>query len=106
MPSEFRNATPAIDGAEIRRELHERSEWLWQQVCQDVIDQKPGAVTAAVRTLDRLSRLLGADAPQRVAVAHLESLVVELYQSSDDDEPSLPTLPSLAELMPVADGVR
>jgi hypothetical protein len=101
--TEFRGSTPAIDGQEIRRELHERSEWLWQQACQDVVDQKPGAVTAAVRTLDRLSRLLGADAPTRVAVAHFQSVAGELYASDDDDAPVLPSMPSLAELMPADD---
>ena len=100
----FREQTPAIDGAEIRRELHERTEALWAEAWQAVIDREPGATRSAVAVLDRWAKLTGSDAPTRISVGHIESLAVEMYAVTDgDDQPSLPSMPVLAELMPPAE---
>ena len=87
----------SVQGA-FRIELSERTEWLWAQASQDVMDGKPGAITAAVRVLDRWAKLTGSDAPTQIAVGHLDSMVAEMYASTDDRQLVLPSLP---KLMPV-----
>lgn len=101
----FRDQAPAIDGAEIRRELFERTEALWQEVWQQVVDREPGAARSAVAVLDRWAKLTGSDAPTRIGVGHIESMAEQMYATAEGDAPvTLPSMPVLAELMPPADG--
>ena len=94
----FRERSPHLEATGFRIELSERTEWLWAQASQDVMDGKPGAITAAVRVLDRWAKLTGSDAPTQIAVGHLDSMVAEMYASTDDRQLVLPSLP---KLMPV-----
>lgn len=60
---------PELDKDESRRLLRERLEFLWRQVSRDVNDRQPGAVTAAVRVLERFARLDGLDEPALLSIS-------------------------------------
>lgn len=58
--------TPAHE--ELRAMMRARSEAVWRQAFVDVLEQRPGAVRAAVAVLQRQAQLDGLDVPQRVEV--------------------------------------
>lgn len=73
---------PQPDREELRTLARARGERLWEQALVDVLQQRPGAVRAAVALLQRQSALDGLDQPSRVHVdvtdSDLGELVAEL----------------------------
>lgn len=61
----WRGHMPQPELEEHRELARQRGERLWREAWKDVIDHKPGAVTAAVRVLHRQASLLGLDAPTK-----------------------------------------
>lgn len=64
----FGAGLPDIDVDAMRRTAVERGEQLWAQAWQDVVEDKPGCITAAVRVLGRQASLLGLDQPSEIIV--------------------------------------
>jgi hypothetical protein len=88
---------PDVDDA--RREVWERTQWLWGKAVEDIEEGKPGAITAGVRVLERFSKLSGIDAPSRLEVGHVEAFFGSLYAPSEDEEEiAMPSLPEMIEL--------
>jgi hypothetical protein len=59
---------PQLTHTELREVARERAEWLWRKAAEDVEDRRPGAVRAAVATLQRQAALDGLDAAHRIEV--------------------------------------
>ena len=57
---------PRIERADARHLWRERVEVLWRLALRDVVDQRPGAVTAAVRVAQAATTLDGLNEPTRV----------------------------------------
>lgn len=80
---------PQLEHAELREIARERGEWLWRHAATDVEDRRPGAVRAAVATLQRQAALDGLDAAHRVQVgvddaAELEAIVRAIRAARGD----------------------
>lgn len=72
---------PRIDRDDLRNLWRSRLEVAWRQVVKDMFDQRPGAVTAAVRVAYAAAALDGLNAPVQVDVSvtdTLEKLTKEL----------------------------
>lgn len=59
---------PAIEIEEMKHLWRERLEVIWRQAMLDLKEQRPGAVTAAVRVEQAAAQLDGLDAPSRLRV--------------------------------------
>ena len=70
----WRDSLPALDVARMRDEAIARGEWLLRHAAEDVVENRPGAITAMVRAEQRLAQLVGLDAPQRVDTSHTEHI--------------------------------
>ena len=70
---------PQIERAELRRLWRDRLEVAWQLVMRDMADQRPGAVTAAVRIATTAAVLDGLNEPQQVTVRNPSTLELEQW---------------------------
>jgi len=68
----YAGSLPAPAHDELRAMMRARSEAVWQQAFADVLQQRPGAVRAAVAVLHRQAQLDGLDAPTRVEITPTE----------------------------------
>jgi len=59
---------PRIDRDDLRNLWRDRLEVAWQLVMRDMADQRPGAVTAAVRIATTAAVLDGLNEPQQVTL--------------------------------------
>jgi hypothetical protein len=72
---------PRIDREDLRHLWRDRLEVTWRQAIRDVMEQRPGAVTAAVRVAHAATALDGLNESVRVDLAvtdNLEKLMREL----------------------------
>lgn len=73
--------TPRVDREHLRNLWRDRLEVTWKQALRDMIDQKPGAITAAVRVATAAAVLDGLNAPTQVNLAvsqTFETLLTEI----------------------------
>jgi hypothetical protein len=71
--STVRGATPRVSRDVLREVWRDRLEMAWRQVAQDMSQQRPGAVTAAVRIATAAMHLDGLAEPVRVDVSVQET---------------------------------
>jgi hypothetical protein len=64
----WHGSLPPIDLKGEREKAKAAGEALLREAWQDVLDRRPGAVTAMVRVLHRQASLMGLDAPSRLDV--------------------------------------
>lgn len=76
----YAGSLPAPVHDELRAMMRARSEAIWQQAFADVLQQRPGAVRAAVAVLQRQAQLDGLDAPTRVEITPTEQQYQELVE--------------------------
>lgn len=70
---------PCADRDELRDLWRDRLELLWRQAVRDVLDQKPGAVTSAVRVVTAAANLDGLNEPIEVH-AHLSATFAQVLR--------------------------
>jgi hypothetical protein len=87
----FGDGLPEVDRDRMRSVAIERGEQLWAEAWEDVVERRPGAVTAAVRVLGRQASLLGLDAPARSITETHETKVEQVFawlRPDTDEAPS------------------
>lgn len=70
---------PKVDREDLRRLWRERLERLWRQAVQDASEQRPGAITAAVRIEQAAARLDGLDEPSVVELSTPSQREIEAW---------------------------
>ncbi|WP_156759646.1 hypothetical protein [Microbacterium karelineae] len=87
----FFDDVPQPDREQLRELARERGEALWKQAFADALEQRPGAVRAAVAVMQRQAALDGLDAPTRTEVSletdrEIDELVAEVLTFRDGRE--------------------
>ncbi|MFT4234309.1 MAG: hypothetical protein QM607_04815 [Microbacterium sp.] len=82
----FFGSVPQPAREELRELARARGEVVFRQALEDVLDQRPGAVRAAVAVLQRQAALDGLDEPTRahvrVSQEHLDELLLEALEAT------------------------
>jgi hypothetical protein len=72
---------PRIERDDARHLWRERGELLWRQALRDALDQRSGAVTAAVRVIQAMTALDGLNAPAQVVLHSPSEAEIEEWVS-------------------------